>query len=82
MATKTKSPFCDTIATREFEAGRSLVWPLHDIAMINIGWCMAYQRGFGGGVVYCAIVVPWYCNSVGNAAGGAIKEGLICAQKP
>jgi len=24
-------------------------WPLHDIAIINIVWCMAYKRGGGGG---------------------------------
>jgi len=24
-------------------------WPLHDIAMTNIVWCMAYTTGVGGG---------------------------------
>ena len=24
-------------------------WPLHDIAIANIVWCMAYERGVGGG---------------------------------
>jgi len=25
-----------------------MVWPLHDIAITNIVWCMAYTRGVGG----------------------------------
>jgi len=33
-------------------------WPLHDIAITNIVWCMAYNGGIGGGGVYCAMVVP------------------------
>jgi len=28
---------------------------------------MAYKRGVGRGVVYCAIDVQWYCNSAGSA---------------
>jgi len=32
-------------------------WPLHDIAITNIVWCMTYIRGLGGGVVYYAIVM-------------------------
>jgi len=24
-------------------------WPLHDIGITNIVWCMAYKRGVGGG---------------------------------
>jgi len=26
-----------------------LDWPLHDIAVANVVWCMAYTRGFGWG---------------------------------
>jgi len=32
-------------------------WPLHDIDITNIVWCLAYKREFGEGVVYCPIVV-------------------------
>ena len=32
-------------------------WPLQDIAIANIVWCMAYKRGVGGGGVYCAMGV-------------------------
>jgi len=44
-------------------------WPLHDIAITNVVWRMAYKRGVGGGVVYCAIDVQKYCNSAGYAGG-------------
>jgi len=44
-------------------------WPLHDIAMTNIVWRMAYTRGVRWGVVYCPIAAQQYCNSVGNAGG-------------
>jgi len=33
------------------------IWPLHDIVIANIVWCMAYKREVVGGVVYCAIDV-------------------------
>jgi len=29
-------------------AQRHLSWPLHDIAMTNIVWCMTYKGGVGG----------------------------------
>ena len=32
-------------------------WPLHDIAVSNFVWCMAYKRGVGGEVVSCVMVV-------------------------
>jgi len=32
-------------------------WPLHDIAIANIVWCMTFKGGVGGGGVYCAMVV-------------------------
>jgi len=32
-------------------------WPLHDIAITNIVWCIAHKRGVGGGVVKCAMEV-------------------------
>jgi len=36
---------------------RSSCWPLHEIAITNIVWCMTYKRGSRDGVVYCAIAV-------------------------
>ena len=44
-------------------------WPLHDIAVANIVWCMAYTREVGGGIVYCPIVGQSYCTNIGNADG-------------
>jgi len=35
---------------------RLSAWPLHDIVITNIVWCMAYKITFGGGV-YCLRVV-------------------------
>jgi len=29
--------------------GETKTWPLHNIAITNIVWCMAYNRGVGGG---------------------------------
>jgi len=34
-------------------------WPIHDIAIINIIWCMAYKGRVGGG----AYIAQWACNS-------------------
>ena len=34
------------------ERHRAAAWPLHDIVITNIAWCMAYTREVGGGVVY------------------------------
>jgi len=33
------------------------VWPLHDIVIANIVWCIAYKRDVGRGVVYGPIIV-------------------------
>jgi len=35
-------------------------WPLHDIAIANIVWCMAYKRRVGGG----AYIAKWARNSI------------------
>jgi len=40
----------------------------------NIVWCMAYERGVGGGGVYCAMVVQYYWNRVGFAGRGGSKR--------
>jgi len=33
----------------------SVRWPLDDIAITNIVWCMAHNRNIGGGGLYCTI---------------------------
>jgi len=35
---------------------RRAIWPLHDIAITNIVWRIAYKKGVGG-VLYCTTVV-------------------------
>jgi len=35
-------------------------WPLHDIAMTNIVWCVVYTGGVGGE----AYIAQWVCNSI------------------
>jgi len=35
-------------------------WHLHDIAIANIVWCMAFKGGVGGG----ACIARWACNSI------------------
>jgi len=44
-------------------------WPLHDIVITNIVWCIADKREVGRGVIYCAIIVQSYSTRVGNAGG-------------
>jgi len=39
------------------EREKAGTWPLLDISITNIVWCMAYKREVVGGVVYCAIYV-------------------------
>jgi len=43
-------------------------WPSHDIVMTNIIWCIAYPREVERGVVYCPIVVQYYCTRGGQCA--------------
>jgi len=33
------------------------IWPLHDIVIANIVWCITYKRESGEEVVYCPIIV-------------------------
>ena len=33
------------------EKERRAVWPLHDIPVSNIVWCLTFKRGVGGGGV-------------------------------
>ena len=35
-------------------------WPLHDIAITNIVWCVEYKRAVGEG----AYIAQWSCNSI------------------
>jgi len=35
-------------------------WLLHDMAITNIVWCMAYNRGVGGRLY----IAQWSCNSI------------------
>jgi len=44
-------------------------WPLHDIAIANIVWCMAYRSGGRKVAVYCAMGVQYNCSRVGFAGG-------------
>jgi len=58
-------------------------WPLHDIVITNIVWCLAYKRAVGRGVVYCPRIVEQNCTRLGNAAGrGGLKGRLTRAQQP
>jgi len=51
-------------------------WPLHDIVLTNIVWCIAYKREVGSGVVYYPIIVQSCCTRVGSAGGrGERKHG-------
>jgi len=42
-------------ATASF--GHGSAWPLHNIAIPNIVWCVAHKKVVAGGGVFCAIVV-------------------------
>jgi len=55
---------------------RGVRWPLHDIVITNNVWCIVYKRKVGRGVVYCPIIVQWYCTRVGNA-GGRGNERMV-----
>jgi len=56
----------------------TVTWPLHDIVITNIVWCIAYKRAVGRGVLYCPIIVQSYCTRVGNAGGrGEWKVGWL-----
>jgi len=41
--------------------------PVICIGIANLVWCIACKRELGGEVVYCPIVVQWYCTRVGTA---------------
>jgi len=53
-------------------------WPLHDIAITHLAWCMAYTGGVDGGGVYYAMVVQLYCNRVVFVRGvGRYKDDRL-----
>jgi len=64
---------CDTsICSRDwwFSAlERVEYWPLHDIVITDIVWCIAYKREVGRGVLYSPVIV----NSI--APGWAMQVG-------
>jgi len=35
-------------------------WPVHDITIANVAWCMAYKRGSVG----AANIAKWTCNRI------------------
>jgi len=47
------------VGNRLWSRGQQWVstWPLHDIVIANIVWCIAYKREVGRGVLYCPIIV-------------------------
>ena len=45
-------------------------WPLHDIAIANIVWCLAYESGVGDGTIHCAILC------VTKIQEGEVKEAF------
>jgi len=67
--------FCDFFERFAFVLRCFATWPLHDIAITDIVWCMASKGGFGGGGVYCAMVVQYFRNRVGFAGGGGATRG-------
>jgi len=50
MGAKAELPWIDSVI-------RVHPWPLHDIVITNIVWCIADKREVGRGVVYCPIIV-------------------------
>ena len=50
---------------------RTATWPLHDIAISNIVWCMAFKGRVGGR----ACIAQWLCNSIAIGHGFASGVG-------
>jgi len=50
-------------------------WPLHDIAITAIVWCIAYTREVGWG----SYIAQWPCNSnaIGQVGGVGAIEGRL-----
>jgi len=61
---------CLYIYTWGWSFYRAAAWPLHEIAIIQYGMVYGIQKGGRWKGVHCAMVVQWYCNSVGFATWG------------
>jgi len=63
--------------------GQGAPWPLHDIAITNVVWCMACTRRVGWGGSYIA---QQSCNNSAIVwamrVGGGMKSGMIRSHKP
>jgi len=54
----------------------TVAWPLQDIVITNIVWCVEYEWEVGRGVLCCVIIMQEYCTRVGHAGGrGEWKDG-------
>jgi len=51
--------------------GLAANWPLHDIAITNIAWCMAYKRGVGG----ASKSAQWACISIAIVRAMQVEGG-------
>jgi len=45
------------VVPRGGAVNQAVNWPLNDVGIANIVWCIAYTREFGGGVAHCPIIV-------------------------
>ena len=48
-------------------------WPLHDIAITNIVWCIAYKGRVGGG----AYIAQWLCISIAIVLTMQVRRAAI-----
>jgi len=65
---ETGGPALNLVGPRGWKVG------LHTILLSPILYGVWYTNGGSGeGVVYCAMVVQWYCKRVGFAGGGAVQ---------
>jgi len=57
-----------------------VIWPLHNIAIANLVWCMAYTKGSVGGRIFpnSRAIVLQQCGQCRRA--GRMQERLIRAQ--
>jgi len=58
------------------------VHPLHDIAIPNIVWCMAYTRGVGGRACFAQKMYNSITILRAMQVRGCNKRMIDCAQKP
>jgi len=55
-------------------------WPLHDITLTNIVWCLAHKRGVGEGGAYIANCAICFVGKIQGRglAGGRNNGGISC----